>query len=74
MDDDWDNLMETAGLLEDRELRCLTRIAARLVAGQTMYGPLSPGKKNWKKEAKEEAMDLSVYLAALLEDDADAEK
>ena len=55
--------------LHDRELRCLKRIADRLLLGQVQYGPLSPGKKDWKKEAKEEAMDMAVYLSAMLEDD-----
>ncbi len=55
--------------LHDRELRCLNRIACRLLTGQHTYGPLGPGKKAWKREAKEEAMDMAVYLSALLEDD-----
>jgi len=58
--------------LEEREKRVLLRIGTRLLEGQIAYGPLAPGKKKWKKEAKEEAMDLSVYLSALLEDDSDA--
>lgn len=37
--------------------------------GQEAYGFLAPGKKDWKREAKEEAMDMAVYLSALLEDD-----
>ena len=57
--------------LESREIRCLKRIAGRLLMGQEAYGKLSPGKKDWKREAKEEAMDMAVYLSALLEDDAD---
>ena len=57
--------------LESREIRCLKRIAERLLMGQEAYGKLSPGKKDWKREAKEEAMDMAVYLSALLEDDAD---
>ncbi len=61
-------LMES---LDARERRCLIRIGRRLLDGQKTFGPLSPGKKDWKKEAKEEAMDLAVYLSALLEDDND---
>ena len=57
--------------LHDRELSCLKRIAERLLMGQEAYGKLSPGKRDWKREAKEEAMDMAVYLSALLEDDAD---
>lgn len=55
--------------LEPRELRVFLRIGERLLEGQKAYGPLSPGKKDWKKEAKEEAMDMAVYLSAMLEDD-----
>ena len=63
------NLNVIANKLQPRELRCLTRIANRLLMGQQAYGPLAPGKKEWKREAKEEAMDMAVYLSALLEDD-----
>ncbi len=63
------DLDDIARDLGDRELRCLLRIAKRLYMGQQAYGELAPGKKNWKKEAKEEAMDMAVYLSALLEDD-----
>ena len=71
LDEEWDNLLNSARGLETREIRCLTRIAERLMIGQVAYGPLAPGKKNWKKEAKEEAMDMAVYLSALLEDDSE---
>lgn len=60
-----------ADKLGERELRCYRRIGERLLEGQRAYGLLAPGKKDWKKEAKEEAMDMSVYLSALLEDDTD---
>lgn len=62
-------LLVTFLQLRPRERRVLERIASRLLDGQKAYGPLSPGKKNWKKEAKEEAMDMSVYLSVMLEDD-----
>lgn len=62
-------VMDTVRALGDREARCIWNIASRLLIGQSLYGELSPGKKNWKKEAKEEAIDMAVYLAALLEDD-----
>ncbi len=64
-------LLEITADLGDREMRCLLRIANRLLQGQRLYGELSPGKKNWKREAKEEAMDMAVYLSALLEDDCE---
>ncbi len=54
--------------LDTRERRVLLRIAKRLLEGQLMYGPLFVGKKDWKREAKEEAMDMAVYLSAALED------
>lgn len=57
--------------LDHREKVVFRRIGLRLLEGQVAYGPLAPGKKNWKKEAKEEAMDMAVYLSALLEDDED---
>ncbi len=62
-------LQSIVAQLGDRENRCLTRIARRLLMGQEAYGFLAPGKKDWKREAKEEAMDMAVYLSALLEDD-----
>lgn len=66
---DMANMEQYMLYLAPRERRCLLNIASRLFIGQCTYGELSPGKKDWKKEAKEEAMDMSVYLAALLEDD-----
>jgi hypothetical protein len=56
--------------LERRERRVLLRIAKRLLEGQIRFGALTRGKKNWRKEAQEEAMDMSVYLSAALEDEA----
>ena len=55
--------------LEARERLVLLRIAKRLLEGQIHFGPLTKGKKNWRREAQEEAMDMSVYLSAQLEDD-----
>ncbi len=66
-----DQLMVDFGRMGRRERRCLVTIAKRLYAGQLQYGELSPGKKDWKREAKEEAMDMAVYLSALLEDDSE---
>jgi hypothetical protein len=54
--------------LEKREQRVLLRIAKRLLEGQIHFGALTKDKKDWRKEAHEEAMDASVYLSALLED------
>jgi hypothetical protein len=54
--------------LETRERHALLIISSRLLAGQKQYGPLSPGKKNWQKEAFEECCDLAVYMAAGLVD------
>lgn len=54
--------------LEEREQLVLLRIAKRLLEGQIRFGHLTKGKRDWKKEAQEEAMDLSVYLSVLLED------
>ncbi len=55
--------------LEPREQRVLTRIAKRLLEGQIRFGHLTKGKRKWKGEAQEEAMDCSVYLSAMLEDE-----
>lgn len=67
--EDMANMADYMEELAPRERRCLLNIASRLFIGQCTYGGLSPGKKDWKKEAKEEAMDMAVYLSALLEDD-----
>lgn len=55
--------------LGPRERRVLTEFAVRLLAGQKAYGQLTNGKKDWRKEAKEEALDMAVYLCAALEDE-----
>lgn len=56
-----------------RERRVFAAIGVRLLAGQKAYGPLTPRKKKWMKEAQEEAMDMAVYLAAQLEDELDGD-
>lgn len=56
-----------------RERRVLTEFAVRLLAGQRAYGQLTQNKKNWRKEAKEEALDMAVYLCAALEDDKESD-
>jgi hypothetical protein len=62
---------ELAGVvrfLADEELNLLVTIAARLWSGQTRYGPfdLARDRRNFRREALEEALDLGVYLAAVL--------
>lgn len=66
-----EELNELLQLWEDsgpRERKALLLIAKRLYAGQKTFGELTRGKKNWVKEASEEAMDMCVYLAAELLD------
>lgn len=36
--------------------------------GQKAYGALTKGKKKWRKEAAEEHLDATVYMAAELID------
>lgn len=54
--------------LGERERRVLLRIGRRLYMGQEQYGYLEKDKKDWTKEASEEAFDMAIYLSALLED------
>ncbi len=56
-----------------RERKVLILIGERLLMGQKAYGHLTQRKKDWAKEAAEEAFDGTVYLAALLTDLADEE-
>lgn len=51
--------------LGPNERAVLLTLANRLFAGQSRYGKLEPNKKDWKKEAYEEALDMSVYAACL---------
>ncbi len=62
------HLLEVWVVLGKRERSVLVRVAERLWAGQQQYGILTKKKKNWVKEAQEEAFDMAVYLSALLED------
>ena len=50
------------------EIRVLVAIARRLALGRSVYGPLDVkgDARDWRKEATEEACDLSVYLTAEL--------
>lgn len=52
--------------LGKNERTLLLNIADRLLAGQKQYGEVFPGKKRWDREALEEAMDGTVYMALLL--------
>lgn len=66
-------MAETRQLLDmtelgERERRVLVLIADRLLMGQLAYGELSYRKKDWRREASEEAFDMAVYLSALLVD------
>lgn len=63
-----DSLLDIWEQLGAREKRALVIIATRMRAGQETYGQLRKAKKNWQKEAFEEACDLSVYMAAGLVD------
>lgn len=45
------------------EREVVDEIAQRVKDGQDKYGKLTIGKKNWTKEAKEEVLDLCVYMA-----------
>ena len=63
--------MELAGIWKlygPREKRVLLHIARRLLRGQELFGKLTHRKKKWLKEATEETLDLSVYLACKLTD------
>lgn len=62
-------LTELVAQLEPDAVRVMERIAERLVMGRKQYGDLDLTKpRDWKKEAREEALDLSVYLACSLEE------
>jgi hypothetical protein len=52
--------------LGNEEVDLLLTVATRLWAGQSRYGPfdLARDRRNFRREALEEACDLAVYLAA----------
>ena len=56
----------------EREL--ILNVSGRLLMGQKAYGELTPHKKHWSKEAKEELLDAIVYVAADLQDMEDGER
>lgn len=53
------------GELGPDELRVLERVAQRLAMGRKHYGLLNIEKdqREWTKEATEEVLDMSAYLA-----------
>lgn len=55
--------------LEPDAVLILERIAERLVMGRKQYGDLNlaTDRRDFRKEAIAEALDMSVYLASLLE-------
>lgn len=66
--DDEGAFSRTVSLLRELgpdELRVMHELAKRLWAGQTTYGRLNISRdtRDWTREASEEALDLSVYLA-----------
>lgn len=66
-----ESVLDAWQYLGPRERRALAIIAERLLSGQTMYGQLYRGKKDWKREGFEECCDLAVYMAAGLLDEED---
>jgi hypothetical protein len=66
-----EKLLEMWESLAERERKVLLTFGFRLLAGQRKYGPLTKGKKVWNYEAIEEALDASVYLTAMLQDQVD---
>ena len=66
-----ETLLDLYERLGAREKLVLQTFGQRLYAGQRRYGVLTEGKKDWKYEAIEEALDASVYLTALLNDSVD---
>jgi len=54
-----------AGELGPDEVRTLVALARRLLLGQQSYGALDvrTDPRKWQGEARDEALDLAVYLA-----------
>jgi len=50
------------------EVKVLVAIARRLAMGRRVYGTLdiAGDRRDWKREATDEALDLAVYLSAEL--------
>ncbi len=47
----------------ENEVRALALLANRIGMGLGQYGGITPGKKDWAKEAGEELADAWIYLA-----------
>jgi hypothetical protein len=58
-------LLETIGELAPEERRVLLVLARRLLVGQRAYGRLDlvRDRRDWHREAAEEAADLAIYSA-----------
>ena len=58
-------LASLADELCSSELKVLLYVGERLAAGQRQYGRLDPlDGRDWDEEARQEAADMMVYLAA----------
>lgn len=66
--EEWCKLVNASDDLGVDELRVLTAVATRLAMGQKQYGKLdiARDKRDFVKEASEEALDGCVYLACEL--------
>ena len=69
LDDSLTQLILVWNDLGNVEKRVILRIATRLRWGQDAYGVFGDKDKdkNWYREIQEEAMDASVYVAAMCE-------
>lgn len=63
-----EKLAEIASTLNDDERAVLVLLAKRLAMGRKAYGALNleVDKRDWRKEASEEALDLAVYMSCSL--------
>lgn len=60
-----DELAAVADDLGSSELRVLLYVGGRLLKGLKQYGQLNPfDGRDWDEEARQEAADMMVYLAA----------
>lgn len=57
-------IYDTCHELEQKEQRVILALAQRLLFGQRTYGKLRDtiNRKNWVKEARDEAFDQLLYL------------
>jgi hypothetical protein len=58
-------LADKIATLEPDALRVIETIVDRLIMGRAVYGSLviESDRRNWRREAHEEALDMAVYLA-----------